>query len=444
MSFWGSFKSLFSRAEEVKKESTGVVFLNTNVATWGNRDFLAYAKEGYLQNVIVYRCIGEIAKSVSSVEWSLFRHLPDGKKEQVHDPTLTKVLKRPNPNQGWSDFMFNAVAFLVLDGVTYIAKNSPETGENKNIPFEMQVQFPTQIKPVLKDNKILTGYELKVQGTVIYHWPIDPITRESDLLRMKSFHPLDSLYGASATEAAAREIDTSNEAINWHKALLENQGRPGMLLMYKDALGDAEFERVKKQLQAKHSGAHNVGKSLILENDATAKPYNFSPTELDFIEGSREKARNIAMAYSVPSQIIGIKGESTFANYKQAREAFWEDTVISYLNFFKTEFNNWLYDDPTLFLDYSLDDIPALAEKRQKQWENAQKADFLMINEKRAMVGKDEVDGGDVIFVSSNQIPLTDFSGSEDKEDIEEIERERLLEIGFSEEEIDDMVSDGM
>jgi HK97 family phage portal protein len=441
MSIWQTIKTAFRPKQATKK--TGLVFLNTNVATWGKRDFLTYAREGYLENVIVFRCIQEIARAVGSVEWELLRQLPDGKKEIVHDPILTKILTRPNPNQGWSDFMFNACAFLVLDGTSFISKSTPDTGENKNIPLELIIQKPTQIEPVIKDNKYLVGYELKINGEVVFYWPIDPISRQSDLLRVKNFHPLDDLWGASATQAGAREIDTSNEAINWHKALLENQGRPGMLIMLEGEMGDKEFEHYKKQVNELHTGASNVGKNLILEGGAKAQPYNFSPTDLDFIEGSREKARNIAMGYGVPPQLIGIKGDSTFANYEQARLAFWEESIIWYLNLFKTEFNNWLYDDPDLLLNYNLDKIPALAEKRQKQWENAQKSDFITINEKRAMVGMEEKPGADVILVNSNLIPLADFTGSDIPDSDGKENHDQLLAIGYTEEEIEAMEGDG-
>ena len=140
---------------------------------------------------------------------------------------------------------------------------------------------------------------------------------------------------------------------------------------------------------------------LIIDGDqgADVKPYGYSPSDLEFTEGGRELARRIAFAYGVPPMLVGIPGDNTYSNQKEARQAFWEDTVVYYLNYFAQELNFWLFNDETNYLSYSLDDVPALAPKRESKWKTAQDSDFLTINEKRVMVGLAETEGGDVILV---------------------------------------------
>ena len=149
------------------------------------------------------------------------------------------------------------------------------------------------------------------------------------------------------------------------------------------------------------------------------------------------------MAYGVPSMLLSIPGEATFANYKEARLAFWENTIFFWLNYIKQELNNWFYPkgDPH-FVDYILDDVPALSVKRDALWERAQKSDFLTINEKREMVGYDDHgDAGDVILVPVTMTPLSSLtSGEEEEEETEEEGREALAEQGYNEEEIDRML----
>jgi phage portal protein BeeE len=117
-------------------------------------------------------------------------------------------------------------------------------------------------------------------------------------------------------------------------------------------------------------------------------------------------SRRIAMAYGVQPQMLGIKGDSTYSNYEQARQAFWEETVTFYLTLIRDEFNHWLLRGSNKYLDYDLDNMPAFELKRASLWERARAADFITINEKRAMVGEDTVDGGDIILVSATMLPL--------------------------------------
>ena len=78
----------------------------------------------------------------------------------------------------------------------------------------------------------------------------------------------------------------------------------------------------------------------------------------------------------------------------------------------------------TNYLSYSLDDVPALAPKRESKWKTAQDSDFLTINEKRVMVGLAETEGGDVILVPGTMIPLSMAGFETDMNEEEDVEEE--------------------
>ena len=146
----------------------------------------------------------------------------------------------------------------------------------------------------------------------------------------------------------------------------------------------------------------------------SAAPYGYSPSELDWDKGKLSLARDICMGFGVPPMLVGIPGEATFANYREARESFWEDTVKWYLELLKAELNGWLFPDTSkdkLFLDYDMDVVPAMAYKRDKLWDRAIAAgDFLTVDERREMVGQPKYEPGDtpggVIMTDSTKIPL--------------------------------------
>ena len=103
-------------------------------------------------------------------------------------------------------------------------------------------------------------------------------------------------------------------------------------------------------------------------------------------------------------------------------------------------------EDDDVFLDYVLDDIPALAPKREMLWKRAQESDFLTIDEKRELVGREKYepsdDPGGVILVEASKIPLA-IAAAEEEEEEEEIEEETrsdLRDQGYTEEEIDAML----
>jgi HK97 family phage portal protein len=138
---------------------------------------------------------------------------------------------------------------------------------------------------------------------------------------------------------------------------------------------------------------------MILEGEFDWKEMGLSPKDLDFLEGKNTSAREISQAFGVPPMLVGINGDATFANYKEARFHLWEDTIIPLLELILGEFNLWMssFFGPHLKLTYDTDAIPALVARREAKWAKIMAADFLTINEKRQAVGYSPLVHGDVL-----------------------------------------------
>jgi len=444
MNIFSRLKNNLFRRDIKESRTASILSSGTGGVIWPERNYENFAKETYLKNVIAYKAIDEIAKSVASVPWGEYEHKEKGGREQIYDGDVGAVLKKPNPDEGLPSLFLKATAYLVMSGNSFLEKITPDTGPNKGVIKELYSLRPDRFQlKVNSDTGRLEKYIYKVQGKGV-SWDVDPITGQCDILHLKSFHPLNDWWGASATESTAREIDTSNAATQWNKSILDNEGRPGMVFTLVGQLGEEAFDDLEKHLRENHGGAGNVGKNLIITGDkgTKAEPYGWTPKDLDFNEGDTRLARKIAMGYGVPPELLGIQ-DATFTNRIEARLYFWENTVFFYLNYLKGDLNNWLYEkDGNRFVDYNLDDIPALASKRDMLWKRAQDSTFLKINEKREMVGLDETEGGDVILIPANMIPLGETEETEEisnEEEEEEKARQELLNQGYSNNDIDEL-----
>jgi len=432
-----------NQSQKASKIDKILISPGSGSARWSEHDYENFAKETYLKNIIAFRCIDILGTAFSSVPWKVYEVKGSNNKTETKEHPVAKLIKKPNPLDSFSFLMLKAISFLVMSGNTYSERVKLDTGPNKGVAKELYIHRPDRVHiEVNTDTGQLEGYVYEVQGRKV-QWKVDPITMECDLWHFKTFHPINDWYGAAVTESAAREIDTSNEATEWNKKLLENEGRPGMVVTITGSnLSDEKFEKLEKMLLEKHSGVENVGRNLILEGEkgTKAEPYGWTPKDMDFIEGNNMLARRIALGFKVPPMLMGIPGDATFSNYEEARLAFWEEAIFFYLNFFRDELNAWFFPfSDKYFIDYALDDIPALAGKRHRMWERANKAQFITINEKRAMVSLPPVPDGGVILVPSNLIPLDmllkeyEDGGSEDED--EGKVKDKLKKKGLTEEE---------
>jgi len=145
---------------------------------------------------------------------------------------------------------------------------------------------------------------------------------------------------------------------------------------------------------------------MLLEGGLAWQQMGMSPVDMQIIETKYSSARDVALALGVPPQLIGIPGDNTYANYAEARLAFWEDTVIPLIDMIADDWNAWLADAEGINLRPNLDMVPAIADKRRTLWDMADKATDLTINERRDMKGYEPIQGGDVLLVASSGIPL--------------------------------------
>ncbi|MGE3150605.1 MAG: phage portal protein, partial [Pseudorhodoplanes sp.] len=194
--------------------------------------------------------------------------------------------------------------------------------------------------------------------------------------------------------AAAAAVDVHSAGTAWTKALLDHSARPSGALVYKGpegapTLSEEQFERLKRELEASFQGAQNAGRPLLLDGGMSWTSMSLSPQDMEFIEARHVAAREIALAFGVPPMLLGIPGDNTYANYREANLALWRQTILPLARKLIAALNAWLaprFGD-TLRLAHDLDEIPALSSEREAVWQRLSAAPFLTDDEKRAALG---------------------------------------------------------
>ncbi len=94
--------------------------------------------------------------------------------------------------------------------------------------------------------------------------------------------------------------------------------------------------------------------------------------------------------------LLGIPGDNTFSNYKEANKALYRQTVLPLVNRTAKSIVNWLGTnfEEGLRLDFDHDKVEALSSDREALWARLQQADFLTEDEKRAAVGYSPIEEG--------------------------------------------------
>jgi len=399
MSKWWQFWK-----KEEKSSNAIRSIMQRNSATWSAREFVAFATEGYRDNPTVRACI--MAKQKAAIECPVI--LVNEKGESVANHPILALLNKPNLMQSWEKFLTHMIGSHDIAGEGDVLK----IGIGQNV----------ELWPLRPDWLEITTFSMGLPVTCSYT-PSDTYEEStvkqyqfSELMIWAEYNPLFRWRGLSPLYSAAYSIDTLNEYAKSNKAMLENGMTPSGVLWTDSEVSDTSFNRLQEQFNGKYAGAKNSGKPMILDGGLKWQGMSFTPREMEFVSGKRLSQLDVCQVLRVPPQIIGIEGSQTYKNYEEARAAFYEDEVIPMVNGLLSELLGFLRKDfkipPTYKLIVDTDGITALEPRRAERNKVIDGLTSLKVDEKRAAMGYDSTEGGDVILVDSNKIPL-DMAGAD-------------------------------
>tara|TARA_B100000700_G_scaffold253796_1_gene285785 strand:+ start:2340 stop:3704 length:1365 start_codon:yes stop_codon:yes gene_type:complete len=411
MAILDNIKNVFTRNTTERKMTGNMVgYFGVGTSKSRNYRYEDLAEEGYMKNSIVYRCVNEIAKGASAVPFMV----KSGDQVLESHPIIS-LLSRPNPLQSHSEFFNSVFGFLLLSGNAYVLRVGSELGA----PKELHLLRPDRMVIKGGSRPIPDSYDYVINGKVQASYPVDDTTGFSEVKHIKLWNPLDDYYGLSPMSAASIEVDQHNMSGKHNVNLLSNGARPSGAVVFKpqdDAglsvnLTESQRQQLLSDMNNRFSGTSNAGRPMLLEGDFDWKEMGLSPRDMDFINLKHMAATDIALCFGVPSQLVGVPDAQTYANVAEARLALYEETIIPHLKKIESDINEWLVPmfGEDLYFCFDIDQIPALAERTKKTYENitsAVREGIMTRNEAREKIGLTPIDGADELYISANLFPI--------------------------------------
>ena len=218
------FQRLFNRKPIEQKNSNMMGYFGVGTEDAKTYKYADLAKEGYLKNAIVYRCVNEISKGASAVPFVIKLN-----NQVIEEHPLINLLMRPNPLQSYSEFFNSLYGYMLLSGNAYVLK----VGNSQDGPKELHQLRPDRITIKGGGKPIPEKYEYVVGGKIRRTYTVDQDNGFSELKHIKLWNPLDDYYGLSPMSAAAIEVDQFNMASKHNVNLLGNGARPSGAIIFK-------------------------------------------------------------------------------------------------------------------------------------------------------------------------------------------------------------------
>jgi len=327
--------------------------------------------------------------------------------EEVLEHPFLDLMKNVNPfmNEFELKEMTDLHEELTGNNYWYIMSNGA------GIPAEIWIVPPDRMTVIPSKEEFIKEYVYRVGNQEIHF-------DRSEIIHFKFPSPTSAYYGYGPFSSIIHAYNINENMNRYESALFKNMARPDGVLQTEQNLNDNEFKRIKTGWNQQY-GAGKTGKTAILEKGLTYKPITFTPRELSFLAGRKLTKEEIFNAFGLPLGLFDK--EANRANSEQASYTYMRDTISPRHRQQEQKINEQLlprYDDK-LFCAYE-NCVPEDKEFRQKvRSENVNK--IITVNEARREEGKEDVEGGDTLYVDSRLIPLGTLPEAEGEKELEAV-----------------------
>jgi HK97 family phage portal protein len=386
---------------------------------WMKADPESFADKGYGSNVYVFSAIRQITTKCAAIPWRVYdvknvksferfkslqkmsiasretRAMKDEALEANDAHPLNDLFYNPNYLQTWSEFVESVIAFKHIMGNSFIWGGRLGTGPDSG---KIKMIFP--ISPSVVEVKA-GPYPQPVDSYTIHHKPV----AKEDMLHLRYFDPrLDSRrIGLSPLEVLLKQITMTNSFTDTNTTLAQNLFRmPGVLSVEGLKAGDKKTrDDIRDQFIEDQSGDK---RGLPIVTGATIKWQDiaFNPKDIDWVNGFKITANQIAMGFEMPPELLGDSEHKTYNSMPEAIRYFYYGKIIPEMASLRDGLNRWLVpqwerNPNTIWLDFDINGIEILQEERTAVMDRATKAwqvGLYTMNDALKKIGESEI--GDV------------------------------------------------
>lgn len=247
------------------------------------------------------------------------------------------------------------------------------------------------------------GVKFKINDKV-YLFPMQ------NVIWLRYPHPESLWDGFSPIQAQAYVTDIDYYLEVYERGFFKNSARVDFILEHEGNLDEEGAARLKEQWMAAYGGIKRSYQPVIASGGLKVVPISLSNKDFQFVDLARWTKERILSAYRVPEGKLGLFRDINRANQKGIDIAFNEGCILPRCGLWDEEISKQLIWEITPRV-IMVHDNPVPRDREMDLKELEMRKDMYAVNENRNWWdGSKPVEGGDVILVSKNTIPLTSIS----------------------------------
>jgi hypothetical protein len=248
----------------------------------------------------------------------------------------------------------------------------------------------------------------------------DALSQPRSILWLRSPHPTMLHRGVAPVTAAALSADLDQHARIYNRRYLENDGRPGGLVMLKGSVTPETMDAIRTRFESQQ----RAGRTMVVNGDAMEYvDLSTHPRDAQWENTRKATKEEILMVFGVPESVAGNASGRTFDNADAEWGIFWEDMAEDIATIDdQVDILTGGYDDD-LFARHDLTDNWFL-NRHRREAEDREMAAFeggiSTINDVRKARGQDPLDtaAARALWIPAGKVPVADPAHPGDQEEL--------------------------
>lgn len=337
-----------------------------------------YCKCAPLQGIL-----NKTAESLTNGKWKIVNEAGDDVSKRTTDnKRIVDMLRRPNPEQTYSEFLKTISLYRDIYGGCFLYAGIPSGFDSVLDSNAIHVFRPQEVEIVWKKN--VNPFRAKTINDYILKYKISPLFRDIKPFEAK---PQEVLFiydtsectrlfsqGLSDDQPTAglrikslfyeiRNVMQAQEAVY---SLNSDRGAQGIISnTAKDALGfypmtKNEKERIENRMRSNYGMRREQGKIMVTDASIQYTQIGFNVKDLMLFEGVRGNIMHICDTYSYPFDLVASEKGKTAADKRIALETLYDDKLIPFSDELSEKIFMWMGQDSDkqrLQIDFSHLDI---------------------------------------------------------------------------------------
>lgn len=369
-----------------------------------------------LGEVTYFTCLKMLSETMGKLPIKFYQETDRGRIKAKGNDVMRVLTVKPNdymtPSTMWASVEMNCQHYG--NGYIWLRGSVDRTGVygGKYTVKDAWV-LPSKDVMVLIDDAGVFGTEGK-----IYYQYTDERTgkvytfNSDEIIHVKTWYSFDGILGVPVKDILKHVISGAKEAQTFMSNLYEQGLTASMALQYTGDLDKDRRDKLKTRYADALTGAKNAGKIIPVPKGLTLTPLKMSLADSQFFELRKYSALQIAAAFGIKPNQINDYDKASYANSEMQQLAFLVDTMAFRLKHYEEEINKKALSDEEIedgfFFKFNEKAILRTdAATQMNILTSAVNNGIYSPNEARDYLDMPAREGGDVLMVNGNYIPIT-------------------------------------